>query len=189
VKISKMIGWKKFRANVVEIDTPRLLIRTLFVSDVSQEYVSWLNDKLVSQYLESRNRPQTLSSVRSFVRRSGRSRDGHLFGIFLKSNFDHIGNIRLHSIDSHHLSAEVGFLIGSSLNWGKGYASEAIAGVSCFAGEKLGLKKITAGLYESNAGSRRALEKAGFELEGLKNGQVVKSDGTREGVVQMGLIL
>jgi RimJ/RimL family protein N-acetyltransferase len=180
---------KRARASDLKLrlESERLVLRPLKVNDVSIDYVSWLNDPEVSRYLESRAKHHSLSSVKCFVRENLKNKTSILFGLFLRSTGEHIGNIRLHQIDSVNLTAELGFLIGSNSNWGKGFTSEAILRVVQFGIKHLGIRKYTAGLYEENVGSRRALEKAGFVLEGVLKGQVVRDDNTRGAVIRMGL--
>jgi len=48
--------------------------------------------------------------------------------------------------------------------WGKGYASEMVAACTGFADHALRLPEVRAFARPANAGSRRVLEKAGFEL-------------------------
>ena len=68
-------------------------------------------------------------------------------------------------IDWDHQSGDLGFLIGDRTQWGKGYASQAIALLSDYAFAQLGLAKLNAGCYADNEGSRRAFCKAGFAEE------------------------
>lgn len=171
----------------IEIHGKRLFLRTLEASDVSDEYISWLNDPVVSRFLESRFSLSSWKSVRNFVRENLSSGDSILMGIFLQDSQEHVGNIRIYNIDGNNLSAEIGFLIGSQPNWGKGYASEAIELAVRFGSGELGIEKFTAGLIEQNIGSKRALEKVGFVVEGLLIDQVMNSDGSRGNIVRMGL--
>ena len=58
---------------------------------------------------------------------------------------------------------EIGFWIGRE-HWGKGYATFAVKMVLEFAFQNLRLKRVPAFALETNAASRRVLEKSGFEL-------------------------
>ncbi|HEY1157453.1 MAG TPA: GNAT family protein, partial [Arthrobacter sp.] len=98
-------------------------------------------------------------------------------GIFLREGDRHIGNIKLGPINVHHRRADIGLLVGDRACWGKGYASEAIAILSDFAFGRLGLHRLTAGMYAENEGSARAFEKAGYAREGLLRGHWL-CDGT-----------
>ncbi len=93
---------------------------------VSKNYVSWLNDPSINQYLESRFVTSTLKSVKTFVKNQLICSDTEFFGIFLRDEGKHIGNIKLGEITSCHKRGNIGILIGEKSTWGNGYATEAI---------------------------------------------------------------
>ena len=165
--------------------TERLQLRSLADQDVSDEYLGWMNDPLVNRFLESRLTEQTLSSIGEFVRSNNASADTLLLGIFLAGK-QHIGNIKLGPVSSHHQSAAIGIMIGRRDAWGKGYAAEAIVLLSRYAFERAGLMKLYAGCYAANTASFRAFQKAGFVLEGRFRSHV-SSDGRRDDTLQVGL--
>lgn len=168
-----------------ELRGSRCILRPLLVEHVSEHYVAWLNDPEVNRFLESRFALHSLDSVRAFVAYQRSSGCAIFYGIW-SMNETHIGNIKFGPIDDHHLTSDLGFLIGNRNYWGKGIASEAISLMVNF-GFDCGLEKITAGSYENNIGSTRALQKAGFLQEGFRVDQVV-SNGKRIGVTLFGLI-
>ena len=123
------------------IETARLHLRNLTQADVTESYLSWLNDPKVLRYLEVRfAKVGDLKELGAFVKTVNDSTDTLMFGIFRKDTGQHIGNIKLGPIKFDHARAEIGFLIGDRLN----------------------LAKIGAGCYETNLGSMKALLKAGF---------------------------
>jgi [ribosomal protein S5]-alanine N-acetyltransferase len=148
---------------VPNITTDRLTLKGLNPEELNSTYPDWLNDPRVNRFLEVRFYPQTAESVAAFVRDMNASPDNHLFGIFLRANEHHIGNIKLGPVDKHHNRGAVGLLIGDPHEWGKGYAAEAIMAVTNFAFGTLGLTKVTAGCYGINAGSRNAFIRAGWQ--------------------------
>ena len=116
--------------------------------------------------------------------------DGSLFlGIrSLALGGRHVGNIKLAPIDRRHGQGEIGVLVGEPEAWGRGLASGAIAQLASIAREELGLRKLTAGCYASNAGSERAFVKAGFAVEGRRPAHFLL-DGRPEDLVLMGRLL
>lgn len=146
--------------------TKRLLLRSLSREDIGFRYVSWMNDININKYLESRFRaPFTVEDITDFVIGANESNHSFHFGIFLRHDGRHIGNIKLGPILFDHSRSEVGYMIGDSDSWGKGYASEAIRCVCDYGINTLGLAKISAGVYRENRGSAKALIKAGFTHE------------------------
>jgi [ribosomal protein S5]-alanine N-acetyltransferase len=144
----------------------RIFIRLLSPDDVSEEYVAWLNDPEVNQYLESRFHLQTLDTVRSYVKVMSDSLVDVMFGIFLNDTNEHIGNIKIGSINTFHRFAEVGLIVGNSKMWGRGYASEAIILATKYSFEELQLNKLIAGMYSENTGSLKAFIKSGWQHVG-----------------------
>src|SRR5207237_1169045 len=78
----------------------------------------------------------------------------------------HVGNVWLWAIDSRHRSAEVRIVIGEANCVGRGMGTEAIRMLADYARDRLNLRRLYAQALSTNPRSRRAFEKAGFELEG-----------------------
>jgi [ribosomal protein S5]-alanine N-acetyltransferase len=171
----------------VAFETKRLTLRELDVSDVSEDYVGWLNDPAVAQFLETRFSAQNAATVRDFVAAVRGRPNEFLFGIFLKPDARHIGNIKVGPIRAHHGLADVSLLIGARDCWGKGFAAEAILGVSRHAFSALGVRKLQASMYAPNEGSRRAFLRAGYREEGLRRAHYVL-DGSPCDLVELGLL-
>jgi ribosomal-protein-alanine N-acetyltransferase len=171
----------------------RIALFLLTPDHVSEEYVSWLNDGAVNQFLECRFQSNTLDSTRAFVADALASRASLFLGIRAHLTADdssgrHVGNIKLSPIDEHHRTGEIGILIGDKAAWGRGVATAAIMLLCDIARSQLALRKVTAGCYAANVGSQRAFEKAGFEVEAVRKQQVLLN-GVPEDVVLMGRYL
>jgi len=169
------------------LSSDALVLVPLKVDDVTQEYVDWLNDIEVNKFLESRHNIQDMHSVKNFVELSMNNKFDFLFGIFIRNQMRHIGNIRLHSIDTINLNGEIGLFIGDKNSWGNGYATKSIFLTSQFAFNQLKLKKLTAGCNENNIGSRKAFEKCGFTSEGFLRSHIKSLNG-RDGVWRLGCL-
>ena len=61
--------------------------------------------------------------------------------------------------------AELGYWLAPAL-WGQGFVTEAARALVQFGFDIVGLHKLTVGCVESNIGSRRVIEKVGFQLVG-----------------------
>lgn len=153
----------------------KIILRRLNLkSDISKKYQSWMNDFEVHKYTEQKYVKHSLVNIRKFVREKNNSKNEFLYGIFLK-NYDsniHIGNIKIGPINFIHKKAELSYFIGEKKLWGKGYASLAIIEAIKIA-KKMGIKKLKAGCYEKNIGSRKVLEKNKFKLEGKLKSEYV----------------
>lgn len=169
------------------LETPRLLLRTLSAADASDAYLSWMSDPVVNQYLESRFAvPAGGQDLIAFIEYINATPDSLLLGIFLRDDGRHIGNIKIGPIIARHARSEIGYLIGDREAWGKGYATEAIREICRYGFESLGLAKITAGVYEANTGSAKALLNAGFAHEATISSHVIY-EGRRIASVMYGL--
>ena len=163
------------------IRTPRLIIKSLQVDDISNNYIEWLNDVEVNKYLETRFQVQSYESCVEFVNRKQEDESEELLGVFTKNNNKHIGNCKLGDIKKFHHTAEISYLIGDKSYWGSGYATEIVSHVIQYGFENLGLEKIIAGCYELNISSINVLKKNGFKVEGILKEQV-EFDSIRENV-------
>ncbi|MBJ3785065.1 GNAT family N-acetyltransferase [Devosia sediminis] len=161
-------------------------LRRLQVEDITPAYVGWLSDPEVTRYLETRHSAQTEESVRQFVARMAQADDEFLFGIFLPEG-RHIGNIKVGPIRRYHRLADVSLLIGEADCRGRGYAAEAIAGVSRFAFAELPVEKLSASMYAPNQASAKAFIRAGFRQEGLRIGHY-DLDGKRCDLIELGAL-
>jgi ribosomal-protein-alanine N-acetyltransferase len=79
---------------------------------------------------------------------------------------EHVGMVGIHKIDYRHRHGEVGIMIGRTALWGRGFGSDALATITRYAFEVLGLEVLVAGVMADNVGSRKAIEKAGYERVG-----------------------
>lgn len=160
----------------------RVTLRLVTLADCTDRYVSWLEDPEVNRYLETRWSTQDLSSVRSFVGAMVTSEDSYLMAIVENAGGEHVGNIKVGPIHPRHAFADVSYFIGERRFWGKGLATDAIRLAARVGFERLGLHRIQAGLYEGNVGSGKALEKAGFRLEGRQRRQLKGPDAWEDHV-------
>ena len=85
-----------------------------------------------------------------------------------------IGGIALHiGTDIERLGAEIGYWIGEEY-WRRGIITDAIQLVTTYAFTELGLVRVFAVPFSHNAASCRALEKAGYTLEGTLRSSAIK---------------
>ena len=143
---------------------------------MTERYCEWLNDADVNRHLETRFEQQTPDRVRAYVAEQSASATAVLLGIMRKADKRHLGNLRIGAIDRHHGTATIALVIGEKAVWGQGIGTEAIRLASEYAIGPLGLRKLTARCYETNVGSIRAFERAGWAHEGRQASQFI-SDG------------
>jgi [ribosomal protein S5]-alanine N-acetyltransferase len=79
---------------------------------VTQDYVSWLNDPQVNQFLECRFFTHTIPSTRKFVQAMLDYPDNLLHGIRSHLFDRYVGNIKIGPIDKNHGFSAVTIMIG-----------------------------------------------------------------------------
>jgi ribosomal-protein-alanine N-acetyltransferase len=166
----------------------RVALFLLTPEAVSDAYVAWLNDPEINRFLESRFGAHDRDGVTAYVADMLASDRDLFFGIRDLELGRHVGNIKLGPIDRRHGLGEIGIMIGDRDAWGRGVGSAAIALLAGIARDELGLRKLSAGCYASNVGSRRAFEKVGFAVEAVRPAHYLL-DGRAEDAVLLGLVL
>ena len=160
-----------------ELRGDRVLLRELTEADVTVSYVRWMNDAEIVRYLESRYTTHTAEDILEYVRGVRADPNSLMWAICAAETGEHVGNIKLGPVDWIHRRGDIGLMIGERSVWGQGYAMEAISLLSEYAFSDLRLHKLIAGMYEENLGSRKAFEKAGFGLEGMRRSHFWTGDG------------
>jgi len=156
--------------------------------EVSSEYLGWLANPRVNQFLEVKHERVTLESQKQFIEEINASKNSSIFGIYL----DHkvmVGTIKVGPINTIHQNTPIGILIGEEKHYGKGIATTSI-GALCDTLLKISkLHKVTAGVVSENLGSLRAFEKNGFIREGVLKQQFLHGNGVLMDVVLLGKFL
>jgi [ribosomal protein S5]-alanine N-acetyltransferase len=168
------------------IETKGLILRSLDGGHAHGPYADWMRDPEVTRFLEVRFAPPDEAALAAFIARMNDSDDNLLLGLFPGAEPQrHIGNIKLGPIDERHKAAPIGIAIGVKECWGRGFATQAVAAMSEYAFDVLGLERLEAGFYAGNEASQRAFTRAGFVEEGRRRGGRLL-DGVRTDEILMG---
>ena len=143
----------------------RIYLRKLSLKDASLDYLSWVNNKKITKYMDIGKKRYTLKYLKNYITKSNKANNEKLFGIFLRDKRKHIGNMKIEEINYKHKRAYIGIMIGDVNEWGKGYATESIKLITGFSFKNLKLNKLKAGIVSINIGSIELFKKAGFKLE------------------------
>ena len=143
----------------------RIYLRPLRLEDVTEEYISGLNDPEVNRFLVNVRRcAQTKETVGEYVISCYENPNAILFGIFIK-NVDSktpIGTVHVSEIDFFHYTASVGICLFAKRVWKKGYALQSLQLVKGYLFGVLGLRYLEAGVYAKNKSSVNAFTRVGF---------------------------
>lgn len=127
-----------------------------------------VNNKKIARNTLAIPYPYTLKDAESWIGKKiaqYKSKSSEDIVFVIEIGGEACGAIGLHKIKENH-KAELGYWLGES-HWGKNIMTEATKLVVNFAFKELGLKRVYAYVFLSNEASKRVLEKAGFELEGI----------------------
>ena len=147
------------------IITERLSLRPFMETDITDDYISWLNDPDINQFLESRFTKQTEASVKEWVNNTNLSNHRMLFGIF--SENIHIGNFTFYMIDKRHRSLKWGITIGRKGSHKQGFANEVLEAAVRYVFEKMRFNRFEASIYDKNIGAQKMMESVGFRKEAV----------------------
>jgi len=141
-------------------------------NDISEAYISWLNDSEVVMFSNQRFiRHDSLSCLRYF--KSFEGTDNLLVSIRRVDDDSQIGTLTAY-ISNHHQTVDVGILLGEKSVWAKGYGQEAWnLMTNWLLYERGGLRKLTAGTLACNYGMVKLMERSGMSLEAIRSRQEI----------------
>ncbi len=147
----------------------------LTVNNITEEYISWLNDPIVNKFLEVRHVNQTVKTVTEYVNKFYKDHESYIWGIY--STKDRlIGSVNLQDVNRYHNAAELGLMIGNTDYWGKSASKEAVSLVLNFAFDTLKLNRVTGGSYSTNLGMNFTFKLLGFKREGVMRKSFLEGD-------------
>jgi ribosomal-protein-alanine N-acetyltransferase len=162
----------------MELKLASCSVRSLRADD-AESMAQHANDKRVWMQLRDRlPHPYSVADAKAFVDLMSREDPCTSFAIVVGERC--VGGIALErQHDVHRLTAELGYWLGFDY-WGRGIATQAIEGITTWVFETIDLQRVFAQPYADNLASCRALEKAGFALEGTLRHSVIKDGVIRD---------
>lgn len=146
----------------MKIETENYLMRPIELSDVNETYLSWLQDKSTSQYINSAKFTEDLNDLMQTVKNWLSDSNILFLAITDKTSLQHIGNIKFDPVNTDDGYAILGILIGDANYRGKGVAGEVIHACGEWLKENKNISELILGVHENNIAAIRAYEKAGF---------------------------
>ena len=114
-------------------------------------------------------------------------RDELLFVAYTLTDNRPIGFMELAGINWAMGDAWVGLGIGEREYWGKGYGTDMMKIMLCYAFNELNLHRVSLDVFEYNPRAVRSYEKAGFVLEGRER-KAIQRDGKFWDMIYMGVL-
>jgi ribosomal-protein-alanine N-acetyltransferase len=161
---------------VTTLVTARLVLGPHREDDLERLH-RWENDEEIVAMSEDEFHEAPLDEIRERLARWSRPMESAArFAVRLVESGAYIGYVNLGEIERAQGRCKLGYVIGEKALWGRGYATEAVRAVVAHAFGPLGLHRIQAGAYATNAASIRVLEKVGFRREGVLRAHVRRGD-------------
>jgi ribosomal-protein-alanine N-acetyltransferase len=150
-----------------EIQTKRLLLRKMEITDASVLYEYW-SDKDVTRYMnilgfESIKQAEDMIGLLNSLADSEKA---FRWSIVCKGSKQILGTCGFNNWDKENQRAEIGYELGKQ-HWGQGFMTEALAGLISHGFGIMALNRIQALVEPENTVSRKVLMKLGFQEEGL----------------------
>jgi RimJ/RimL family protein N-acetyltransferase len=134
--------------------------------NISEEYISWLNDKEVTQFSNQRFKNHTfITSVNYYNSFNGT--DNIFLSIKKIDNKKMIGTMTMY-FSTNHGVVDLGIMIGNKNMSGRGLGSDAWCGLVQTLSDRKIVRKITAGALRSNVPMIKLMNKSGMHLEATK---------------------
>jgi len=145
------------------LHTERLVLRAINTEeDKLGDYLGWLRDVESNSFIQSARIDYRIEELIEFIKSVNSDVNAILFGIFLKSNFQFIGTLKIQPIDFTLGTAWLGIMIGNPEFRGRGYGREAMQGVLKFLFNSLKLKEVFLGVDLKNFDAIALYETLGF---------------------------
>ena len=127
--------------------------------------VKYANNEKIAKFMTNKfPHPYTMDHGREFIEFATNESPANIMAIEIGGEAS--GGIGIHiQPDIYCRNAELGYWLGEPF-WGEGVITAAIKQMVAYGFQNWELQRIYARPFGTNKGSQRALEKAGFELEG-----------------------
>lgn len=150
-------------------------LRKWRLSDAEALAAALNNEKVRNNLRDGLPTPYTTSDARDYIISMLSSDENSTFAYAITIDDRAIGSIgAFRQGNIHRQTAELGYYLAEEY-WGRGIMTDAIAQLCGIVFETTDILRIFAEPFSYNTGSRRALEKAGFQLEGIMKNNAVKN--------------
>jgi len=157
----------------MEFKLSNCILRPWRLEDAESLVIHANNAKIASNLRDGFPFPYTSEHARQWLKMTTEDKNNILLAIDIEGKS--VGGIGIMpKTDVYRLSAEIGYWL-SERYWNKGIMTEAIKAMVKWSFENLQLIRISAGIFEKNTPSMKALKKAGFKLEAIHSKAVVKN--------------
>ena len=150
-------------------------LRRWRLSDAKELAAALNNEHILNNLRDGLPIPYTERDAEDYIRAMLSADENSTFACAITLDGRVVGSIgAFRQGNIHRQTAELGYYLAEEY-WGKGIMTDAIRQLSSLIFETTNIIRIYAEPFSYNAGSRRALEKAGFAFEGMMKSNAVKN--------------
>lgn len=155
-------------------------LRSFTAQDITERYLGWLNDPVVTRFSNQRFRRHDRSTSLAYLKSFEGTPNLFLSMHRLQDGMS-IGTMTAY-VSLPHGTVDVGIMVGDASAWGRGFGQDAWDTLLGWLARQPGTRKITAGTVAPNAGMQRIIERSGMTLEARRIGQEI-IDGKAEDIL------
>lgn len=145
----------------------KILLRPFLQSDITPEYISWLNDPEVVRHSNQRFIRHTEASCRAYWNSFLATPNLFLSVRTMTDDDLPIGTMTAY-VSLPHGTVDIGILIGRKSVWGTGVGQDAWDTLVNWFTEHRRIRKVTAGALSSNKAMIRIMERSGMHCEAIR---------------------
>ena len=146
-------------------------MRRFTETDITDGYLSWLNDPLTMRYSNQRFLRHDISSSQRYLESFNGS--PNLFLCICDRTAGQVIGTMTAYISPHHGTADMGILVGEPRVRGQGYGLDAWTALMTWLLDQQGLRKVTAGMLACNTAMRTVAHRSGMVPDGLRRQQEI----------------
>ena len=149
----------------INIQGKKVILSNFQETDISKQYLNWLNDPEVVKFSRQRFINHDFFSSKNYFDSFIGSKNLFI-SIKLSEGNQMIGTMTVYF--KNHNAVDVGIMIGDKSKWGRGYGKDAWNSLLVWLENELNIVKITAGTLASNTGMLKLIKESGMLLESIK---------------------
>lgn len=144
-------------------ESKRILFDNLLLKDISNDYLSWINQKDIIKFTAIKKK-YTKLDLHEYVLENIKSEKSILLKMqTIKDSNLHFGNFRASELNFINFSCDLAILIGKKELWGSGFGTEAINAVMTYLNEYYLIKNFFSFINTSNIASIKIFKKNNFK--------------------------
>lgn len=164
-------------SEITELRGASVSLSSFLPSDITADYISWLNDPEVTRYSNQRFVLHSEESCAAYLA-SFEGTPNSFLSIRSVADGRAVGTMTAY-VSPHHETVDLGIMIGNRDVWGEGLGQEAWNTLLQWFHRDVNMRKVTGGTMRCNVGMMKLLERSGMTLESVRPRQEML-DGTEQ---------